>query len=254
MAKQDDLFAAPTLEELSDEELFAPPAAEDQADDLFAAPAQVEQPVAPTYEPMGKLQAAAISADPLFISPQVGGLAAVAGSIAGRPAGFDENIDKAMAKTEKVIEKLSKKDLTKKKNLDRLNDMMANLEDQKKLKDPSHKKLYYEGVESAKELEAKAFEDQPGAAVAGMIGGGFLSPIPGSIIGRAGKVGKLASKVLPSTKGLKRIGEAQKYAKSAEKLGLKAAKERFGALATKEGLKMATREGAKAGVLSGMSG
>ena len=254
--KQDDLFAAPTPEELSDEELFAPPMAEDQADDaLFAAPTQVEPPVAeaPAYEPMGKLQAAAISADPLFISPQVGGLAAVAGSMAGRPAGFDESIDKAMAKTEKVIAKLSKKDLTKKKNLDRLNDMMANLEDQKKLKDPSYKKIYYEGVESAKELEAKAFEDQPGAAVAGMIGGGFMSPIPGSMIGRAGKIGQAVSKVLPSTKGLKRIGEAKKYAKSAEKLGLKAAKERFGALATKEGFKIAAREGAKAGVLAGMS-
>ena len=110
---------------------------------------------------------------------------------------------------------------------------------------------YYEAKKDTQARREQALDDQPGASVAGMITGGFASPIPGTLLAKGGKAAQMAAKVLPSTKGLEKAAKVDKLAqlmKSRGKLDqyTKLKKAQLGMLAKESAI-----EGGKAGLVMG---
>lgn len=119
---------------------------------------------------------------------------------------------------------------------------------------PSKKELletYYEAKKRTGKRREKAMEDQPAASVTGMVGGAFLTPIPGAGLAKLGKVGKTISKVLPSMKGADKISKAGKLAEKARLVGDMGRYKTLKTMQQAAALKLAAREGVKAGAISG---
>lgn len=122
---------------------------------------------------------------------------------------------------------------------------------------PSKQELldtYYEAKGFTQEERDKALEDQPAASVAGMIGGGFATPIPGAALAKgAGKAAQFGAKVLPSMKGMEKAAKMDKLAKLMKSRGkldeyTKLKKAQLGILA-----KESAKEGAKVGTAIGLT-
>jgi len=164
------------FEDVSSPEDLMQKGREAQAD--FAAPQAEEfQPDVTPLEPgqMGKLEAAAISAAPSMTFGASDVLAGVSGAT-GHAVG--DVMEGNIPKYEELLD------------------------------------TYYEAKKGEGQRREKAMEDQPAASVAGMIGGGFLIPGAGTakVLSKAGKIGKLASKVLPNTKSFSEAARLKKRA------------------------------------------
>lgn len=108
---------------------------------------------------------------------------------------------------------------------------------------------YYEAKGDTVKRRDEAMEAQPMASVSGMVAGGFASPLPGAIISKAGKAGKLASKLLPSLKGTDKIAKAGRLAEKAKLVGNLDRFNKLKKVQKTAALALAAKEGTKAGAI-----
>lgn len=119
---------------------------------------------------------------------------------------------------------------------------------------PSKQELldtYYEAKGDTAQKRAEAMEDQPIASIAGMVGGGFMTPLPGAVLSKGGKAAQGISKLLPSLKGADKISKAGKLAEKAKLVGNLDKYKKLKSIQGAAALKLAAKEGGKAGAAMG---
>lgn len=114
-------------------------------------------------------------------------------------------------------------------------------------------KAYREGKAAQARREQEAREASPKAFLASEIGGAFATPLPGAALAKTGKIGKAVSKILPSLKGTEKVAKAARLAEKAKKLDKFQKYIQLKKAARAKSLGLATREGIKAGTITGIA-
>lgn len=203
-------------------------------------------PMQPPEEKMGKGEAALTTFDPMFLNTSAAGAGAALGQMAGGPDLGDrpqQEIEKATI----IADKLKGQG-----KLGQYEKMMANIEDLKKLQNPT-REAFYGGREDFKAKEEKAFKDQPATAWTSTLASGLLTPMPGAMLAKGGKMAQVASKVLPNLDEVAKVAKISKRLAKAEKMGLSLTASRL--LKAKRAAQFAgaAKEGVKFGAIAGMT-
>lgn len=122
-----------------------------------------------------------------------------------------------------------------------------------KIQDETPGEAYEAAKVQQKAMREKAWKDQMGASALGTVIGSFMTPIPGGVVGKMGKIGQAAEKILPSLKGYEKIKKARDLAKIAKDLKQYKRAAKLTGMARQAAAYKGGIEGAKAGVAFGLT-